>query len=87
MNESKISVRYSRALFQSALDKNILEKINQDMIFISGICKIDEMNEFLKNPVIVPSRKNEILWSGTAGKAIFLPLPGISSMRLCIIRV
>ena len=30
MNESRISVRYSKALFQSALDRNILDTINRD---------------------------------------------------------
>ena len=60
MNESKISVRYSRALFQSALGKNILDKVNQDMILISEVCKVQETKEFLHNPVIVPSKKREI---------------------------
>jgi len=60
MNESKISVRYSRALFQSALEKMILDKVNQDMIFIAEVCKISEIKEFLHNPVIVPSKKKEI---------------------------
>ena len=60
MNDSKISVRYSRALFQSALEKKILEKVNEDMIFISEICKIPEAKEFLHSPVIFPSKKTEI---------------------------
>ena len=60
MNDSKISVRYSRALFQSALEKKILDKVNQDMIFISEVCKIPELKDFLHNPVIVPSKKREI---------------------------
>jgi F-type H+-transporting ATPase subunit delta len=61
MNESRISVRYSRALFQSALENKILDKINQDMIFVQEICKIPEVREFLDNPVIRPSKKTEIL--------------------------
>ena len=60
MNDSKISVRYSRALFQSALEKKILEKVNEDIIFISEICKIPEAKEFLHSPVIFPSKKTEI---------------------------
>jgi F-type H+-transporting ATPase subunit delta len=60
MNDSKISVRYSRALFQSALEKKILDKVNQDMIFIEEVCKIPETKEFLHNPVIVPSKKRAI---------------------------
>jgi F-type H+-transporting ATPase subunit delta len=60
MNDSKISVRYSRAIFQSAIDKKILEKVYRDMIFISEICKIPEAKEFLHSPIIVPSKKIEI---------------------------
>jgi F-type H+-transporting ATPase subunit delta len=61
MNDSKISVRYSRALFESALEKNILDKVYNDMIFISGICEMPEMKEFLLSPIIVPSKKIDIL--------------------------
>jgi F-type H+-transporting ATPase subunit delta len=61
MNDSKISVRYSRALFESALEKKILDKVYNDMIFISGICDLPEMKEFLYSPIIVPSKKMEIL--------------------------
>lgn len=60
MNDSKISVRYSKALFQSALEKKILDKVNQDMIFISEICKLNDIKEFLHSPIIVPSRKKKV---------------------------
>ncbi|MEI6049050.1 MAG: ATP synthase F1 subunit delta [Bacteroidota bacterium] len=60
MNDSKIPVRYSRALFQSALEKKILDEVNQDMIFIAEICKIPETKEFLHSPIIVPSKKTTI---------------------------
>ncbi len=57
MNDSKISVRYSKALFQSALEKNILDKVNQDMVFISEICKNPEAKELLQSPIIIPQRR------------------------------
>lgn len=60
MNDSKISVRYSRALFQSALDKKIIDKVNEDMIFISEICRLPETKEFLESPIIPPSKKSAI---------------------------
>jgi F-type H+-transporting ATPase subunit delta len=60
MNDSKISVRYSRALFQTATEKNLLDKVNADMIFILEICKIDEIKEVLESPVIRPSKKTAI---------------------------
>jgi F-type H+-transporting ATPase subunit delta len=68
MNDSKISVRYSRALFQSALGKNILDRVAGDMYLISEVCKLDEMKEFLQSPVIVPSKKQEILHGMLEGK-------------------
>jgi F-type H+-transporting ATPase subunit delta len=61
MNESRISVRYARALFQSALDIKELDRINQDMIVILETCSIPEVREILDNPVIMPSRKTQIL--------------------------
>jgi F-type H+-transporting ATPase subunit delta len=60
MNDSKISVRYSRALFQSALEKKIIDKVNQDMLFISEICRLPETKEFLQSPIIPPSKKSAI---------------------------
>ena len=61
MNDSKISVRYSRALFQAAVDKDLLEKVYQDMIFITELCRIDEVKEVLSSPIIIPSKKKAIL--------------------------
>lgn len=60
MNESRISVRYSRALFQSALEKKILDRVNQDMILVRDVCNLPDVREFLSNPVIIPSKKTEI---------------------------
>jgi len=69
MNESKISVRYARALFQSALEKNILDRVYEDMILVSEICKIPETKEFLNSPIIVPSRK-EAIFHGILGNSV-----------------
>jgi F-type H+-transporting ATPase subunit delta len=60
MNDSKISVRYSRALFQSAIGKKSLDKVNKDMILISEVCKTPETKELLNSPIIVPSKKSAI---------------------------
>jgi F-type H+-transporting ATPase subunit delta len=60
MNESKISVRYSKALFELALEKNILDSVSRDMLFISEICKLPDARELLTSPVIEPSQKSDI---------------------------
>ncbi|HLN20848.1 MAG TPA: ATP synthase F1 subunit delta [Bacteroidales bacterium] len=61
MNDSKISVRYSKALFRTALEKDIIDKVMADMAFILEINKAPETREFLENPVIVPSKKATVL--------------------------
>ena len=63
MNESRISIRYAKALFQSALEKKILDRVNQDMILVLSLCKVPELKELLSNPVIRPSKKTEVLHS------------------------
>ncbi|HEX2967978.1 MAG TPA: ATP synthase F1 subunit delta [Bacteroidales bacterium] len=61
MNDSRISVRYSKALFQSALEKNAIDKVMTDMALITELCKAPETREFLENPVIPPSKKSAVL--------------------------
>ena len=61
MNESRISVRYSRALFESALEKKLIDEVKKDMVLISEICNMPDVKELLESPVIVPSKKNTIL--------------------------
>jgi F-type H+-transporting ATPase subunit delta len=67
MNDSKISVRYARALFQSALDHKILDKVSRDMILLSEVCSLPEFRDLLGNPVIFPSKKTVIIHN-TIGK-------------------
>jgi F-type H+-transporting ATPase subunit delta len=63
MNESRISVRYARALFQSALEKNILDRINIDMQLLQETCAQPELKDLLSNPVVKPAKKTDILHS------------------------
>jgi F-type H+-transporting ATPase subunit delta len=60
MNNNRISVRYAKALFQTALEKNIAEKIKSDMLLLIASSKILEFKHFLENPVIFPSKKQEL---------------------------
>lgn len=57
MNDSKISVRYSKALFQTSLENNIVDKVMADMALIAEVYKAPEMKEFLLSPIIPPSKK------------------------------
>ena len=80
MNDGKISVRYAKALFESALEKKLLDKVFQDMIYISEICKIPELKEFLESPIIIPSKKIDIMQKvlGNAVEKITFSLIGLA---------
>jgi F-type H+-transporting ATPase subunit delta len=60
MNDSKISVRYARALFESAAEKNQLDKTRNDMAEILSVCQVKEFNTLLTSPVIRESQKLKI---------------------------
>ncbi len=57
MNDSKISVRYAKALFESALEKNILEKVKEDMEDVQRVAELAEFQHLLVNPVVRESDK------------------------------
>ena len=57
MNESQISVRYAKALFQSASEKNILDQVNNDMDLLATTCKQEEFQYMLVVPTLKPSDK------------------------------
>ncbi|MCP4310375.1 MAG: ATP synthase F1 subunit delta [Bacteroidetes bacterium] len=57
MNESQISVRYAKALFQSASEKQILEQVNSDMELLSETCKQEELQYMLVVPTLQPGQK------------------------------
>ncbi len=61
MNYSAIAVRYAKALFSLAKEKNALSKVRDDMAQIVSVCEQDEtFNRFLENPVLPFAKKNEI---------------------------
>ena len=64
MNESSITVRYAKALFQTALEENQLEVISADMVQLRTI--IDESDEFkglLVSPTLNESQKSKAIIS------------------------
>ena len=67
MNESRIAVRYARALFQSALDKGIIDKVNDDMITVDALCRMEEIKDLINSPIIKPSKKQEVFSKLLAG--------------------
>jgi len=57
MNDSQISVRYARALFESALEKALLDPVRNDMIEIQQILLIPEFQKLMISPVVKESKK------------------------------
>lgn len=57
MNESQISVRYAKALFQSALGLNMLDAVYRDMELVAKTCKLDDFWFMLTQPSLQPSQK------------------------------
>ncbi|HPM88227.1 MAG TPA: ATP synthase F1 subunit delta [Bacteroidales bacterium] len=67
MNDGKISVRYANALFQSALEKNLLDKVYKDMTLILEVTSVPEFRELLESPIIRPSKKREVIQNTIGG--------------------
>jgi F-type H+-transporting ATPase subunit delta len=62
MNESIISVRYTKAIFLLAKEKGLLDVVNNDMeIIFSFMNESNELQHVFKSPVLKPSKKQEII--------------------------
>lgn len=62
MNESKIAVRYAKALFSLSKEMKLLDKVRSDMVYlIKLISDVDEFKLLMDNPILKPSKKMDIL--------------------------
>lgn len=59
MNQSKISVRYAKALFSLAEEKNALEKTEQDLAQVYELCDNPDFRLLLESPVVQTSQKQK----------------------------
>jgi F-type H+-transporting ATPase subunit delta len=63
MNQSKITIRYAKALFDLALERNVLEQVKDDMALISLVCLENrELRGMLHNPVINVDKKQKVMF-------------------------
>jgi F-type H+-transporting ATPase subunit delta len=60
MNESQISVRYAKALFQSAADNDQLDAVFKDMQLLAEICKFEDFKYMLAIPSMQVSQKCQL---------------------------
>ena len=68
MNESKISVRYAKALFLLAVDRNLIDETREDMEYILELTSLEEVKEMINNPVIAEEVKHRALEELTRDK-------------------
>ena len=61
MNSARIAVRYARALFDLALDNNVVDGVYSDMKTIGRLCVMDEVKEVIGNPVIPLQKRKEAI--------------------------
>lgn len=62
MDESAITVRYAKALFSLAKERNQLGTLKEDMDLVSNVCsQSKDFNLLLKSPVVKTSKKVHII--------------------------
>ena len=60
MNDSKISIRYAKALFNAALETGIADKVMFDLVYIAEIITDDNYTYMLGSPVVRTIVKKDI---------------------------
>lgn len=71
MNESKISVRYAKALFLAAEEGKSLTEVMKDIELIMNYYKLEDFKAVLDSPIVKTSEKKkviQILFSGKISK-------------------
>ena len=62
MNVTLIAERYAKALFEMALEKNVLEDVNKDVLRLAIILQENKsLRLFLRAPIINPGKKRNVM--------------------------
>lgn len=62
MNSFKLQTRYAQSLFILAQENELVDKVYEDMLLIKKVCEVTpQLKAILKNPVIKPSKKKNII--------------------------
>lgn len=80
MNSARIAVRYAKALFDLALEGNVVEGVYRDMKNIGLLCAMDEVKAVISNPVIPIQKRKDAIIALTGDKAEKLTLNFIALM-------
>lgn len=69
MPNPRLAARYAKSLLDLANERNQLEEVYNDMLFLQAVCsKSREMVNLLRSPIIAPDKKEAILKEVTKGK-------------------
>lgn len=64
MNQSAINVRYAKAFFSLAKEKNMLDILKTDVVLVNSVClNSPDFMLFLDSPVVKTSKKIELIES------------------------
>jgi F-type H+-transporting ATPase subunit delta len=62
MSVGQVAVRYAKALFQLAIEQNVLDVVRADMeILLQSATEIPEINQLFESPVIDSGKKTQVL--------------------------
>ncbi|MEZ5000237.1 MAG: ATP synthase F1 subunit delta [Bacteroidales bacterium] len=61
MNDSKISVRYAKALFLSAVEKGVVDEVRSDMEYILLLTQNQDVRDLIDSPVVSNPVKRKAL--------------------------
>ena len=62
MRQSRVTIRYAKALLQLAIEQNTLEQSYNDMVLLDSVCsESKELSLLLKSPIVKTDQKLSIL--------------------------
>ena len=62
MKQSRVTIRYAKALFQLVIEQDTLEQSYRDMVLFGGVCtESKELSLLLKSPIVKTDKKLKIL--------------------------
>jgi len=80
MNESKISVRYAKALFQAAEEGKVLPRVMKDMDLLMETYNLKDFRDVIDSPVVRTSDKKKVTQTLFSGKLSELSMNFIDLM-------
>ncbi len=62
MRNTKVKKRYAKALFELAIEQNLVEEVYADMLFIDEVCRIcPEFKFLMRSPIVKSDKKDKII--------------------------